>query len=163
TNIGQPTWSAVSPSTIGSVVIRPDPIHFYSPGLGDFTMTADPTSATVVYIGALYRGDAAGNQGLGSWTPLVGGPTNGTSPHENLAGGAWSERGQGGDGGFVAVDNSGATALHYFMSDGPAAFFRTNPFASSVRLASTPDGALFSGLDPADQVLANGADYSPFP
>ncbi len=240
TNIGQPTWSAVSPSTLASVVIRPDPIHIYSPGLGDFTMTADPSSATVVYIGALYRGDAAGNQGLGSWTSLVGGPTNGTSPHEdtrqvsflndttfletddggiyslvnprfagtpgyagrwvslvgnlrvteffsvafdarsgsifggaqdtgnpaspdNLAGGAWSERGLGGDGGFVAVDNSGATALHYFMSAGPGAFFRANPVASSVQLANTPGGALFSGLNAADKALTNGADYSPFP
>src|SRR5262249_28459617 len=32
-----------------------------------------------------------------------------------------------------------------------------------IQLASSPGGSMFSGLDGADQLLTNGADFNPFP
>jgi hypothetical protein len=73
--------------------------------------------------------------------------------------------GAGGDGSFVAVDNRGPAAVYYYQSDGIGGFDRDvagSPAGpQAVQLASSLGGPQFSGLNPADQALAQTA--APFP
>jgi hypothetical protein len=73
----------------------------------------------------------------------------------------WTQIG-GGDGAFVAVDNSGSTPTYYFMNDGPNNFFRdTGGSLAQIQLANAPSGALGSGLNAADRKV-NGLNPFPF-
>ena len=98
---------------------------------------------------------------------VMGGSQDNSSPIQSSAQGTQWEilPDDGGDGGYVAIDNSLTIAdapIDYYMADGPNDFMvSTNQNGTSAQLAledAEGDAPLFSGLDTWDAGLASAED-----